>query len=64
MIYELNESSINHLIDLFQKKQIDLMKEVNNISDNKESKKMQKQITLMNNLAMNLLKLRDTIKQS
>lgn len=63
MIYELNDSTINHLIEFFQKQQIDMMKQANTICDVKESKKIQKQIALMNNLSMNLLKLRDVRKQ-
>lgn len=64
MIYKLDDTTLNSLIDFFQKQQMDAMKEANTICDVKESKRMQKQIAVFNNLAMNLMKLRDVRKQT
>lgn len=64
MIYELGDATLNSLIEFFQKQQMETMKEANTICDVKESKKIQKQIAIFNNLAMNLMKLRDVRKQS
>jgi len=64
MIYELGDATLNSLIEFFQKQQMETMKEANTICDVKESKKIQKQITIFNNLAMNLMKLRDVRKQT
>ena len=64
MIYELSDPTLNSLIEFFQKQQMDTMKEANTICDQKESRKLQKQISIFNNLAMNLMKLRDIRKQN
>lgn len=64
MIYELGETTLNSLIEFFQKQQMDTMKEANTVYDAKQSKKLQKQIAILNNLAMNLMKLRDVRKQN
>ena len=62
MIYDLNESTLTNLIDFFQKQQMDMMKQVTQISDAKEGKRLQKQIGIFNTLVMNLLKLKELRK--
>lgn len=62
LLYDLSEATLNQLIFFFQQKQTESMKECSETCDTKQCKKLQKEITIFNNLAMNLMKLRELKK--
>lgn len=63
MFYEMNEQTLTNMIDFFQKQQQEALKELSNVCDGKEGKKIQSQIAIYNTLVMNLIKLRTIKKQ-
>jgi hypothetical protein len=62
LLCDLSDATLSRLIEFLQKEQVDAMKKCSQTTDGKESKKLQREITLYNNLTMNFMKLRELKK--
>jgi hypothetical protein len=60
----LNESYLNRCLDEFSREQMKIIGEMKNGGkESKEERKVQQQLTLLNNITMNIMKLRNLKKK-
>lgn len=60
---DLGEHQLNRLYEDFQKEQMRLMTEIKNGNETKQEKDITKQITMINTININILRLRNLRKQ-
>lgn len=58
----LDEKQLSNLLEFFQKQQAECFKLLNEVTDPKQTKKIQNKITIYNSLVINITKLRTIIK--
>jgi hypothetical protein len=60
---DLGEHQLNRLYEDFQKEQMRLMTEIKNGNETKQERELTKQITMINTININILRLRNLRKQ-